>query len=289
MQLFVKALTVLDCSFLCAHRGVVGESWWVDVVLEGALDDQNMVLDFKDVKQRIKTYIDTWVDHRLLVPIQASAVKHQPNDQGGYWVDCFSTRGHVHLSCPETAFAWLLVKVITAATVAQHLEEVLMAEMPPTVKRLHLALRAQPSVEPYYHYTHGLKKHAGNCQRIAHGHRSSLQIWVDDKPAPAWVRYWSERWADIYLGTAEDVVPAAQLTLSPNSVVNDQYYCSFCYDSSQGNFQICLARAFCDVIPYDTTVELLAKFMAEHIAQQEQAKVKVMAYEGIDKGAIAYA
>jgi 6-pyruvoyl-tetrahydropterin synthase len=289
MQLFVKALTVLDCSFLCVERGVVGESWWVDVVLEGALDDQNMVLDFKDVKQRIKSYIDTFVDHRLLVPIQAEAIVHQPNDQGGYWVDCRATRGNVHLSCPESAFTWLESLVVTPDTVARHLEEALMAVLPATVERLHLVLRAQPSTEPYYHYTHGLKKHAGNCQRIAHGHRSPLQIWVNDMPAPAWVRYWSERWQDIYLGTTEDQVPAATLTLSPNSAVNDQHYSSFCYDSSQGHFQISLAQVYCDVIPYDTTVELLAQFMAETIAQQEQAHVKVMAYEGIDKGAIAYA
>lgn len=35
MKLFVERLTVMDFSFLHARRGLVGESWWLDIVLEG--------------------------------------------------------------------------------------------------------------------------------------------------------------------------------------------------------------------------------------------------------------
>ena len=35
MKLFVRDLTVIDVSYLCAARGMVGESWLVDIELTG--------------------------------------------------------------------------------------------------------------------------------------------------------------------------------------------------------------------------------------------------------------
>jgi len=67
-SLFVEQLTVIDCSYLDAARGLVGESWIVDIELIGDLDDQSMVLDFGEVKRRLKRAIDGSVDHSLVVP-----------------------------------------------------------------------------------------------------------------------------------------------------------------------------------------------------------------------------
>src|SRR3954464_8172854 len=67
-SLFVEQLTVIDCAYLDAARGLVGESWIVDVELIGDLDEQSMVLDFGEVKRRLKRAIDGSVDHTLIVP-----------------------------------------------------------------------------------------------------------------------------------------------------------------------------------------------------------------------------
>jgi 6-pyruvoyl-tetrahydropterin synthase len=78
MQLFVNDLTVMDFSYLCPERGMVGESWIVDVILSGDLNEESMVLDFGKVKKQLKQLIDEYIDHKLLVPVEHeySRVEH---------------------------------------------------------------------------------------------------------------------------------------------------------------------------------------------------------------------
>ena len=66
--LFVENLTVVDFSYLHAKRGMVGESWIVDLELSGDLDAQGMVFDFGHIKKALKHAVDERVDHRLLLP-----------------------------------------------------------------------------------------------------------------------------------------------------------------------------------------------------------------------------
>ena len=66
--LFVENLTVVDFSYLHAKRGMVGESWIVDLELSGDLDAQGMVFDFGHIKKALKQAVDERVDHRLLLP-----------------------------------------------------------------------------------------------------------------------------------------------------------------------------------------------------------------------------
>jgi len=290
MQLFVNDLTVIDFSYLCKERGIVGESWIVDVLLDGSLNEQSMVLDFAIVKKQIKAIIDDAVDHKLLLPMQADelTLADSPHHTNHKTLDYHSDRANYYMQSPNCAFAQIDCLFITVAAVTKHLNAIIMAELPANVKGLTLILRPENITTDYYHYTHGLKLHDGNCQRIAHGHRSKIQILVDDERDASLEAAWCKRWKDIYIASEADRISANDIQLSAlakNNLTPDHQY--FSYTAPQGRFDIAVDCKVLDVVDCDSTVELLADFIARQLKKELASKtVKVIAYEGVAKGAI---
>ena len=290
MQLFVNDLTVIDFSYLCKQRGIVGESWIVDVLLDGSLNEQSMVLDFAIVKKQIKAIIDEAVDHKLLLPMQEKVltVAGSTYHKNHLTLDFISDRASYYLQSPQCAFALIDCLTITIDSVTEYLNKIIMAELPNNVQGLTLTLRAEDIRSDYYHYTHGLKLHDGNCQRIAHGHRSKIQIFVDGNKSIQLEHDWCERWKDIYIASECDRVKQEDLQLSQHALTNltpDHQF--FSYTAPQGRFDIAVENKVLDVVDCDSTVELLADFIARQLKKDHpQQTIKVIAYEGVAKGAI---
>ena len=280
--MFVRDLTVIDFSYLCTKRGMLGESYIVDVELHGGLDQTSMVLDFAKVKKVIKQAIDQLVDHKLALPALSTQLKTQSKD-GIHITQFNSDRGMIRMAAPAEAVVEIPAAAINEQSLSAFLTQSIMPLLPDNVEKLVFTLRAETSTSFYYHYSHGLKKHDGNCQRIAHGHRSTIQIFADNMLSPRLNKYWCERWQDIYLATAEDQITPEQCRyLQPN----DGDWC-FQYQAPQGQFEITIPAAHCEIVPCDTTVECLADYIAGQLQQLEAGSYKVVAYEGVGKGAIA--
>ena len=211
MKLFVRDLTVIDSSYLCERRGMVGESWLVDIEMSGELNEMSMLLDFGRVKKLIKSIIDEEVDHKLLVPAECPLVHVHALDNDESTVDLLRPGRSIHLRCPTQAFAFIPAPQVDKESVTRYLLAVLAKRLPGNIKDLSLTLRQEKIEGAFYHYSHGLKKHDGNCQRIAHGHRSPVEIEVDGVRDEELELNWAERWADIYLGTQEDKVALSEL------------------------------------------------------------------------------
>ena len=278
MHLFVDNLTNVDFSYLDHSRGVVGETWLANAALDGALDHQGMVCDFGIVKKTLRNWLDDELDHRLLVPTRSPHLRlEQTTGQVALeWrlpgEQVITVRG------PAQAFALVDVASIDAGSVARWCVEQLAGVFPTSVDQLTLSFTSEEIPTAFYHYSHGLKKHDGNCQRIAHGHRSRIRIDLDGERNTELEQRWSERWADIYLGTREDLER------------EDSGQLHFAYDALQGAFALSIPQSRCEVLECDTTVEQLAQYIAETLAADQPGHtVTVRAYEGIGKGAVASA
>ena len=128
---------------------------------------------------------------------------------------------------------------------------------------------------------HGLKKHLGNCQRIAHGHRSPIRIDRNGHRDHDLERRWAKLWRDIYVGSEEDVV---RRHVGEAGV----RYVTFEYEANQGEFALTLPEERVYMLDTDTTVELIAAHMADKLKVEFPTDtIRVRAYEGVGKGAIA--
>lgn len=287
MHLFVDNLTNVDFSYLDSERGLVGETWLASIVLEGALDKQGMVCDFGIVKKTLRTWLDETIDHSLVIAKQSSHLTVKKNDDiidvswrysdaedtVEYALDCIS---------PKEAITFIDSDTITTDSVATWCIEQLRHLLPDTIGNIQLTFTPEKITDSSYHYSHGLKKHKGNCQRIAHGHRSTIGIYCNEQRDISREQQWSAQWQDIYIGTEEDL---------KNSVDKDgETYYHFTYSAQQGDFELSLPAKHCYLIDTDSTVEFIAQHIANSLKQHSpKDDFTVKAFEGIGKGAIAFA
>lgn len=276
MRLFVDNLINVDFSFLHPTRGVVGETWLASVELEGELDEQGMVCDFGIVKKMLRHWLDEEIDHRLLVPGESSELEITEQDAfcSLTWK---TTNGEIALSSPNQAVTQINAREINAETVARWCIDQLKPKFPSSVHSLKLRFTPEDIDGPYYHYSHGLKKHGGNCQRIAHGHRSKILIWRNGNLDEALMKQWAKLWQDIYIGTQEDLV---------NS--NSENDFAFEYQAQQGAFKLNIPKSFCYLISSDSTIECISQHIADTLKEEfPDDSFTVKAFEGLAKGAIA--
>jgi 6-pyruvoyl-tetrahydropterin synthase len=279
-KLFVNNLTIIDSSLLDPDRGVVGESWRVDVELEGSLNRQGMVLDFADIKRQVKSTIDEFFDHKLLIP--ATSKNCHISDHGSTMEIEFQLNSgpSIRHSSPISAVSLITADLVTTETLTAAILKKVMPDMPGNVNSFEVRLHHESTSDPSFHYSHGLRQHAGNCQRIAHGHRSRIEIYQDGERNQPLESEWAELWRDIYIGNSSDLA-------SQYNQGDDDYY-RFSYRAEHGDFTLELPQTSCYLIDTDSTVENLAQHIANALKQRfPESMFQVRVFEGVDKGAIA--
>ena len=278
--LFVNCLTVIDASLLDPDRGLIGQSWMLDVELEGSLDWQGMVIDFGTVKKQIKQCVDKEFDHRLLIPDAYSGCRVEDRGENSAVYFQLASGATIEYRGPADACARIDTELLDEAALTDAIRRRLAPTLPDNVHRLGLQLRTEEIRGASYQYSHGLRHHGGNCQRIAHGHRSRIQIFRDGRRSPELESDWALRWKDIYIGVRAD--------LKKSFAGDCTRYCQFGYSAPQGSFELILPERSCYLIDTDSTVENLARHICRTLKLEHPASAfRVVAFEGVAKGAIS--
>lgn len=279
-RLFVRQLTNLDFTYLHAERGLVGETWIVDLELAGELDDQGMVFDFGLIKRHIRDAVESTLDHRLVVPEELPGLEWATHDR--YVSLSVAPRDTLiaRLTLPEPAVVLVPGHTVDPDTLADWIAGKVAHALPDNARQLRLRLYPETIQGASYHYTHGLKKHQGPCQRIAHGHRSRIEIEVNGQRSQHLEYQWARRWRDIYLVSREDI--------HTETVINDERCLDIRYEAQEGEYRLLLPAKRAYVMETDTTVEHIADHIADVLARQHpDSHIRVRAFEGLNKGAIA--
>jgi 6-pyruvoyl-tetrahydropterin synthase len=282
ITLFVNRLTVIDLSFLDPRLGLLGESWQVDIEMDGSLDHQGMVLDFGEVKRQVKKSIDEHFDHKLLVPALHPGCEFSANEHRCETLFTLNSGERLRHSAPVSATALIETSRITGESLTRAIIGTLKPGLPDNVHDLRINLHTEQVDGAWYRYSHGLKHHAGNCQRIAHGHRSRIMIYRDGQRDLALERQWARRWENVYIATRADLLDSFGQDGVP--------FYRFGYTARQGLFEMELPQRCCYLVDTDSTVENLAQHIADSLKRAEpDSSFRVLAFEGVDKGAVGTA
>ncbi len=261
------------------ERGILGQSWQLNVALQGALDHQGMILDFGEVKRRIKQWVDDTYDHRLIVPKDYPGCRYK-RDNGRIELEFrLQSGGRISYGGPKEGISLIDSALIDPEILATAIRCSLRSKLPGNVHRLDIELEDESISGASYRYSHGLRQHRGNCQRIAHGHRSRIKIYRDGERCEALELEWARRWRDIYIGNRADL----QREFKQQGID----YAQFGYKADQGLYELTLPRESCYLVDFDSTVENLAEHIAGRLQLEHPGSdFRVFAFEGIDKGAI---
>ena len=291
-NLFYNHVTDLDYAYLDDQLGPIGNSLSVGVEFIGTIDDEGILYDFSHAKKKVKGIIDRDCDHRLVVP--RDQVKFLGEEI--HLTHSFGLRGLLTYRAPMQAVCPIASSHVGKANIQSFLEQKIMEEMPQNITAVKIFLTPEPlkNNQSVFHYTHGLKDHYGNCQRLFHGHRNTVIVKVNGS-----IRNDLERWLveDVFKGNThfcffENVMNKEEIRRvaksdSPEGLHREAPLVQIEYTSGQGKFAATLPGEHVYFLQNESTVENLSFHFASLIKTQVKPldRVEVKAFEGIGKGA----
>lgn len=300
--IFLADVTKVDCAIFDPSKGIIGQSWKVDVTVSGTLGTNGFVYDFSQLKKLVRQVLKTSLDHALIMPINSQAVQFKGMDfQGSDKTECWAMRSRSSKADTEVEWSYRgpngavfpsRAVAVNRQTLEQEVVRSLRHRLPEEITNISVSLCEEDAVatEAVFRYTHGISGHDGMCQRLLHGHRSRIQIFVGEERRPDLEHYVAR---DVLGGNVHIATPSQFKVgmIEPGCRGKTREPVTLGYHASMGVFEAVLPadRVFC--VETETSIECVAREIAKLVKREENTgeKVRVLCYEGISKGAVAEA
>jgi 6-pyruvoyl-tetrahydropterin synthase len=293
--LFVRDVAKIDSALFDPSLGIVGHSWYVDVWLTGTLDSNGFVFDFSPLKKLIKQTLSTTLDHALILPVGSQMVQYSELENSERWTVKSRARGEDKdarwdYASPKGSVFPVHTVALKNTSIEQEFSRILRHRLPPTVSQLLVKLREEQisPTEASFRYTHGITGHEGLCQRLFHGHRSRMEIYIGEERRPD-LEHFVVR--EIF-GNTVHIATLNQIK-SGNGEIGQRgkpgESVTLGYSGSLGQFEATLPADRVFFVEGETSIESIAREVARVIKREERPndRIRTVCYEGIDKGAEA--
>jgi len=290
VKLFYENVSLLDFAYWDKQKGPVGYSVRIHIELSGPTDDDGIISDFSTTKKMVKKIIDDHVDHRMLVPAEMVIIK----DDEASIEEMMDSNEKFYYRAPKTAICSIAQKEINLIVVRKYLEEIVAMNLPPSISFVKIILQEETQEQDQYwfQYTHGLKNHYGNCQRLLHGHKNPVRIWVNKQRRPDLERYlvWDVFKGIVHFAFRDNLINLDEITGKGinEGTLHDIKTVHMKYRGNQGFFELKLPGRFVNLVNMETSVENLSKYFYSIISKkcEQNDQIMIQAFEGIGKGAI---
>ncbi len=291
-NLFIKDITKIDCAIFDPAIGILGQSWIMDVIINGELDNNGFVYDFSKLKNLVRQTTKQTIDHALLLPVSSRAVHYKEVGNEEFWqlhaCSKLLERDFIwEYLCPKGATFPIHAVAIKPALVEQEFSKILKHRLPGEISSVQVFLREEvlAQTEASFRYTHGIRGHEGLCQRPFHGHRSRIEVYVNKDRRPDLEQYVVRELFDSNIHIAS----SSQILSGPAEVgrrleTSDPVKLS--YVGSLGRYEAIVPSNRLFVVDGDTSIECITLQISKDLETKlpPRSHLKVLVNEGIDKG-----
>lgn len=307
-KIFIQSVTSLDCAVLAEEQLPFGKSWAVDIVWHGEKDQSGILIDFSTAKSLAKSIIDKTFDHKILTSKKLCALdtsekvllssypRSAKNIASEKFFSIFTFPNSIQFISDE---ALSQLKANCCDKLEIEISQEILKHCPKNIDNVHVKLREcdEHANSNYFHYTHSLCHHKGNCQRF-HGHSNIVNVYknglFETQLSAQMATQLNHKYLihDSYLVSSEIHASFAQLLeFFPCVKTLQKDLAGIDYIGNQGQNTLWLAKSH--VIPFSTesTVENIAEYIWKKLTsdtslEKEKYDIQVHAFEGMNKGAI---